>query len=155
MLDWVSLRVNTNLQSHITYEVYLAFVYSTVSSCDSATSLAWCCAVNRIMNWGYWKDCATVDLISDTWKKRMCNYATNYRIHIKTKTAFFCLITQRVVAIAYRLLGQPIGPVFKGQDEDRSQHNTLFIPKATQVPSDTKVPTVLFGSIACGFKNGQ
>jgi hypothetical protein len=38
--------MNTNLKSHATYEGYLAFVYSTVSSCD-VLSLVLCSKENN------------------------------------------------------------------------------------------------------------
>jgi len=42
----------------------------------------------------------------------------------KVKTAFFRVITQRVVVIT-DVPGQPIGPIFKGQDTSRNVSDKL------------------------------
>jgi hypothetical protein len=45
------------------------------------------------------------------------------------RTAFFCVIMQRVVVISYDVSGKPIGPILKGQElnlEPRDGTDKLF-----------------------------
>ena len=40
----------------------------------------------------------------------------NYKANRMLKSALFCGITQCMVVIPYKYFGQPIGPIFKGQE---------------------------------------
>jgi len=47
------------------------------------------------------------------------------------RTALFCVITQQVVEFLTDVSGQPIGPIFKGQEPKNKAGNpsTKFIPR--------------------------
>ena len=58
-------------------------------------------------------------------KQRMCSYAINCRIHIKTKTALFWLIAQRAVAIACRRFGATYRSRIQGSRRPFSTQHTV------------------------------
>lgn len=71
---------------------------------------------------------ATADLISGTRNKGCVVMRLIAVSTLKQKLRYSGLLHSEQWQLLADVLGQPIGPVFKGQ-EDRSQHNTLFVPK--------------------------